>query len=149
VGFFRRTNTASGSSSEADIDARAAHGLDAGFIDGILDKTHFPVTEYNRAAVRAMMHVMLRTKACQYITYDKPQDVADVFVESHALRGRETSLADLQRLVDDVILLQPACAPYMQDEPEVAESILLEIAASGGGMFERGPSQPLLVYGET
>lgn len=125
-----------------------ASGLDAGFIDGILEKAGFPVTEHNRMAVRAMMHVMLRTKACQYIMYDKPEAVADRFAELHPLRGGHTSLADLQRVVDDVVVLQPACAPYMQGEHHEAESILLEAAASGVGMFEHGPTQPLLVYGE-
>lgn len=125
-----------------------ADSLDAGFIDGILEKTGFPVTEHNRSAVCAMMHVMLLTKAYEYITYDKPEAVAKRFVESHPLRGVNTSLADLQRVVEDVITVQPACAPYMRGEHQEAESVLLDVAASGGGMFERGPSQPLSVYGE-
>jgi hypothetical protein len=147
VGFLKRMNKPSGPSSEPETEVGAS-ALDAGFIDGILEKTCFPVTEHNRSAVRAMVHVMLRTKAYQYITYDKPEAVADRFVESHPLRGNETSLADLQDVVSDVIVLQPACAPYMQGEHEEAESILLDIAASGNGMFEHGPTQPLLVYGE-
>lgn len=134
-------------SSEPQVDVTAP-ALDAGFIDGILEKTRFPLTEHNRAAVCAMVHVMLRTKAYEYITYDKPEAIADRFVESHPLRGSDTSLADLQRVVDDVIVVQPACAPYMRGEHVEAESLLLEIAASGRGMFERGPAQPLLVYGE-
>ncbi|MGA2165080.1 MAG: hypothetical protein ABSH36_11510 [Solirubrobacteraceae bacterium] len=147
MGFLKRMKGATGPSSERPVDA-AEPTLDAGFIDGILEKTRFPPTEHNRAAVCAMMHVMLRTKAYEYITYDKPKAVADRFVESHPLRGSGTSLADLQRVVEDVIAVQPECAPYMRGEHVEAESLLLEIAASGGGMFEHGPTQPLLVYGE-
>jgi hypothetical protein len=144
VGFLKRSSRAS-TEPRPEVETGV---LDAGFIDGILEKTGFPVTEHNRSAVCAMMHVMLRTKAYEYITYDKPEAVAKRFVESHPLRGVNTSLADLERVVEDVIAVQPACAPYMRGEHQEAESVLLDVAASGGGMFEHGPSQPLLVYGE-
>ncbi|HEV3311796.1 MAG TPA: hypothetical protein VG815_14895 [Chloroflexota bacterium] len=147
MGFLKRMTGATGASPARPVDT-AEPPLDAGFIDGILEKTRFPVTEHNRSAMCSMLHVMLRTKAYEYIIYDKPEAVADRFVESHPLRGGDTSLADLQRVVEDVIAVQPECAPYMGGEHVEAESVLLEVAASGGGMFEHGPTQPLRVYGE-
>jgi hypothetical protein len=50
--------------------------------------------------------------------------------------------------VEDIIEVQPECAPYVRGKHVEAKPLLLEIAASGGGMFEHGSTQPLLVYGE-
>jgi hypothetical protein len=98
--------------------------------------------------VCALMHVMLRNKACDYITYDKPQSVADRFVNEHPLKGRNTSLRDLTDLVSDVVRIQPVCAPYMGGEHITAEGLLLEASSMGAGMFENGPNAPLIIFGE-
>jgi hypothetical protein len=122
--------------------------IGADFIDGILEKTGFPITDHNRVAVRAMVHVMLRNKAYDYICFDKPESLAAEFVNAHPLRGASTALDDLQAVINDVAAVQPACSPYMYGEPLQAEEILLEVAEKGGGMFERGRGEPLHVYGE-
>jgi hypothetical protein len=149
-GIFKRPTSNPGPTSHSGESRSEAEtgALDARFIDGILEKTGFPVTGHNRSAICAMLHVMLLTKAYEYIAYDKPEAVAKRFVESHPLLGANTSLADLLRVVEDAIAAQPACAPYMRGEHQEAESVLLDVAAHGGGMFEHGPSQPLSVYGE-
>ena len=111
----------------------SAPTLGADFLPGILAAGGAPVTPGNLEAVGEVMCRMLLAKAYEMISSGN-QAAAERFIDARRWYAG-AGVAQCQRVLDDMVQVNPAVTPYIQQLPMRARAILLDVGDTEGSFW--------------
>ena len=116
-----------------------------GFYEALLQRSGFPDTEDNRAAVIRQVGTMFLLESRQFINSRDPHR-ATIFMDSHRF-APPADIAWPQKILDDLVGWDADVAPYIQDLPETVVEILLENSdPQAKTFFGRPRHEPLSTF---